>query len=75
MIKPESWRMNDQQVAEISDVDVHLIRIAKALARDKGEKCPDAFYFYIGPAVMYRNENRRNNTDDELERVTLEAET
>jgi hypothetical protein len=67
--------MSERMINEVSDVDPHLIRIAKALARDLGEDCPDAYYYYIGPAVMYRNEKRRNNTDAELERLTLEAET
>jgi len=74
---PVDWRMSDQQVSEVSDVVSHLIRIAKALARDLGETSPDAFYFYLGPAVMWRNANTDPLLRDcpvELERITLIAE-
>lgn len=71
---PEGWRINASQLREIRPVDEYLIRIAKALARDVGETNPDAYYFYIGPAVEWRNLNRKDESIEELVRITLEAE-
>lgn len=71
---PEGWRINASLLREIRGVDKRLIRIAKALARDLGETNPDAYYYYVGPAVEWRNANRIDDSEAEFDRVTLVAE-
>lgn len=72
---PATFSMGRERAREIATVCPYLIRIAKALARDVGETNSHAFYYYIGPAVRWRNANRRDDTPEELERITKQAET
>lgn len=54
---PDDWHMTLTQESGLTQVPKHLIRVAKVLARDLGETCPDAFYYYIGSALIFCADN------------------